>query len=145
MPQTFNTPLIINTVDSNATFNEMKEQGLINPGEFYLVAEQAQFLLFTVTIDANWWRSGEGWYMSGKVPVPGIKASDDIIVGLQSEWQRSADRDATTSAWALVNSAYPKDDGIDFYATALPTADIPIKVFVVRKNRSQQGEAFLAR
>lgn len=134
MPQTISTQLVINAVDSKETFEEMKSQGLVNPNELYLVAENLSVEYFTATIPhaaASWSSAGGVYYTT--VSVSGLRVTDNPIIDVLADAENpnvmQAIEDWGLCIVALSNAA----NTLALMFKDIPSVDIPIKILCIRK------------
>lgn len=85
---------------------------------------------YTATLPYTSWTGSSAPY-SKAVTVSGILATDNPIVDIVQTGTYATDQTMNTN-WGLIYRAVTSANTITFYATAIPTADIPIQAKVVR-------------
>ena len=87
---------------------------------------------YTATIDAAGW-TGDSAFYTNTVTVSGVDISDDTkaYISLDTDNMTALNYGDMETAWGLVKKAVCGSNSITFYASAIPTDDIPIRVKVV--------------
>jgi hypothetical protein len=86
--------------------------------------------VYTATLPYTTWTGSSAPY-SKAVTVTGILSTDTPIIDIVQTGTYATDQTMVTN-WALVYRAVTSADTITFYATAVPSADIPFIAKVVR-------------
>lgn len=92
--------------------------------------ELATTATYTATLPYTSW-TGSSAPFTKEVTVSGILSTDNPVIDIVQTGTYATDQAMVTN-WALIYRAVASNGFITFYATAIPSADIPIQVKVVR-------------